>query len=416
MIKHLLAYGQSDQASFRDPAVAACYNTMTLPGTIASYFEDATAAFVLTLKKPYLIDPRTPLFQDALPTARPSHVTLADWHGPTVAGRVGMGDFPASFYSRRVIEEMVTEVVQRQRTYGAKAAGVRPKMNRYLRLLARARGQETPDEADDLGPAPESVLLPYFAVDGLVSPWWGVMQELWAAASELSDATSLRPVVCVGGSETALQDAVGLLDDVLGHRRTDLGQDLLFWVTNFDERGATEGALQRLWEVVQERSRDGARLTNLYGGFYSICLSLVGLGGFNNGLGYSESRQWPALDATGAAPARYYIRDLHLFASQAKAEQLVNRDPGFRCPCPVCAGARADGRGIVALDYPELKAHFAFARQWEVELVNASTAASVAQHLVEGRDRYQQTPLPPGVSLGVDHLFRWANILTRHGT
>lgn len=412
MIKHLLAYGQSDQASFRDAAISACYDTMTLPGTIASYFEDATAAFVLTLKKPYFIDPRTPLFQDSLATPRPSHETLADWHGPSVAAQIAAGGhFPATFYTPAVVSEMVTELVDRQRTYGAKAAGVRPKMNRYLRLLAQARGQATPDEPEAPGPAPESVLLPYFAVNGLSSPWWSVMQEIWRVAAGLTEPSALRPVVCVGGADMALQDAVHLLDSVLGLRPSELSHELLFWITNFDERSAGQGALRRLWDVVEGRSAEGIRLTNVYGGFYSICLGMAGLDGFGNGLGYSESRQWPALDATGAAPARYYIRDLHLFTSQARAEQLVSREQAFLCPCWVCASARAAGRSIVALDYPDLKAHFALARAWERDLVDGSTPGGIARHLRSASALFQNTSLPPGVSIPVDHLLRWADVL-----
>jgi hypothetical protein len=57
----------------------------------------------------------------------------------------------------------------------------------------------------------------------------------------------------------------------------------------------------------------GRSLVNMYGGFFSICLRHAGLAGFGNGLTYSESREWPALASTGAAPPRYYVRQLHAF-------------------------------------------------------------------------------------------------------
>jgi len=65
-----MAYGNSDQVSFRDPEVRESFDFMTVPGTIASYYADATAAFVLSSELNYLIDPRTPLFQGALQSPR----------------------------------------------------------------------------------------------------------------------------------------------------------------------------------------------------------------------------------------------------------------------------------------------------------------------------------------------------------
>jgi hypothetical protein len=412
VIKHLLAYGQSDQASFRDPALSSCFDTMTVPGTIASYFEDATAAFVLTLQKPYLIDPRTPLFQDSLNAPRASHETLADWHGASVATQIQAGgSFPAAFYSPPVVDEMVAEIVGRQRNYGGKAAGIAPKMDRYLRLLAEARGEPVPDAAQTVGAAPDAVLLPYFAVTDLASPWWDVTLDVWRAARLLPDAHLLRPVMCVGGSDMTLVQSVNLLDDVLARRPTDLANQVSFWITDFDERAASEPALTRLWEVVQSRSDSGLSLTNLYGGFYSICLGLAGLAAFGNGLGYSESRRWPALDATGAAPARYYLRDLHMFAPLGKAETLVSRAPAFLCDCPACTTARGAGRSIVSMDYAELKAHFAYARQWEMRLVDTGGLPGVVAQLDAALATFQATPLPPGIKLAVDHMDKWARVL-----
>lgn len=80
----------------------------------------------------------------------------------------------------------------------------------------------------------------------------------------------------------------------------------------------------------------GVELVNLYGGFFSICMYHAGLWGFNNGLGYSESRDWPQLEATGAAPARYYVPRLHAYLPVGTAQALIEVEPEFRCPCVVC--------------------------------------------------------------------------------
>lgn len=415
MIRHLLAYGQSDQASFRDRDVAGTYDTMTVPGTIASYFADATAGFVLSIRKPYLIDPRTPLFQATLNAPRASHLTLGAWHGASVEAEIqtAPAHFPASFYTRAVVSEMVEGVVSQQRDYGARAAGIAPKMDRYKLLLAQARGEDpTTTGGATPGAAPESILLPYFAINSLSSPWWNVMQEVWRHSSTLTDPGSLRPVICVGAQPgESLTDGIDLLDAVIAQRPTALSPELLFWITSCDERLADFTSLRRLWTVIQDRSKAGVTLTNLYGGFFSICLGIAGLAGFGNGLAYSESRAWPALDSTGAAPARYYVRAVHAFAPPAAADQLVTLQPRFRCDCLVCTRVRAVGRSIVSMDYAELKAHFALARLWEMELVDRESVIGVARHLRSSLSDYQATALPPGVRIATAHLKTWALVL-----
>src|SRR4051812_2362695 len=109
-MKHFLAYGNSDQASFVSPEVRDCLDYMSVPATIAAYYSEATAAFVRSSQLEYVIDPRTPLFQETLKGVRASHVSLSSRLGPTIQSRVKLGatvSFPASFYTQAVIQQLV---------------------------------------------------------------------------------------------------------------------------------------------------------------------------------------------------------------------------------------------------------------------------------------------------------------------
>lgn len=419
--QHLMAFGNSDQASFRDPRVRACFDIMTVPGTIASYYDEATAAFVLSSKVPYLIDPRTPLFQEDLAAPRASHFSLAQWHGPSVLAHLpatGPARFPSSFFTPAVVAEMVREVVRRQRAYAGNAPRVTKKLDRYARLLAQAMRQQQAQVPVGGPSAPVAVLAPYFAVTGTGDPWFSVVREIWAQCAALANPTAISPVLCVGPRQepgqygTVSVDGVAVLGELLAHLPAALAPRCYVWVTGFDERLVDEPQLRRLWRVVQSQPA-GRELVNLYGGFFSICLRYAGLAGFGNGLTYSESRAWPALASTGSAPPRYYIRDLHLFLPPAAAQALVAAEPAFECPCEACAGLRAQGQGIASMPYHSLKRHFAYARQWELGHVASHTPAGVAAALSAAKRRLDavRSSLPRGVSPPGDHLTRWANVL-----
>ena len=422
--QHLMAFGNSDQESFRDPRVRECFDVMTVPGTIASYYDEATAAFVLSSKISYLIDPRTPLFQEELAVPRASHRTLADWHGPSVRAQLPAKEnkspayFPASFFIPAVVREMVGEVVGRQCAYAGNAPRVTKKLDRYARLLAQAmQQQQAPVPAGDPA-APTAVLAPYFAVTGTADPWFSVLREVWTQCAALASPRTISPVLCVGprqeqtSSGTVTVDGIAVLGELLPRLPQDLARTCYIWITNLDERAAHEDQLRRLWRTVQARP-GGVELINLYGGFFSICLRYAGLTGFGNGLTYSESRAWPALSSTGSAPPRYYIRALHLFLPPAAAQALVTAEPAFECPCEACVEGRARGQSIASMPYHSLKRHFAYARRWELDLVAQNQPGFVAASMTTAKQRLDvvQRVLPRGVSPQCEHLTNWANVL-----
>jgi len=416
--RHMLAYGNSDQASFRNAEVQSSFDVMTVPGTIASYYSEATVAFVLSSQIKYLIDPRTPLFQEELAKPRASHFTLAEWHGSSVLARLNSEapvSFPIEFWSQPVVGEMVSEAIARQRNYAESAPLVQPKLSRYARLLAEAMAEQGQPAPATEAMAPYLVLAPYFAVTGVGDSWWAVVQSVWDACSLLPEPSAIVPVLCVDGRPKTAADGVGTLAATLPLLPAALSNICFFWITNFDERKVSETNLRRLWRVVEGRP-EGRRLVNMYGGFFSICLRYAGLAGFGNGLTYSEFRDWPALAATGAAPPRYYIRDLHSFLPPALAAQLVDADASFECPCGACSDWRSTGATIASLPYHEMKRHFALARAWELAETARLQPTQVAAQL---RDASARASMVRGrIALSgmpsTDHLARWASVLENH--
>src|SRR4051794_12208046 len=99
---HYLAYGATDQQTARD--LADVYDGLLVPGTVAAFQREGTGGFVLTLSATaaapdYVIDPRFPLFQQALIAPKRSHEALADLLGDPslVQGNAPRpDDFPAT--------------------------------------------------------------------------------------------------------------------------------------------------------------------------------------------------------------------------------------------------------------------------------------------------------------------------------
>lgn len=407
-MRHFLAYGNSDQASFRAPDVRGSFDYLTVPGTIAAYYPDATAAFVLSSELEYIIDPRTPLFQGRILVPKASHYALAAYHGQKVGDTLGTVErrisvaFSPDLYDKASIADMVSAVIAFQAHYHERAGAVTRQIERYARLLARAKGSVT-ERARQPGPRPPAFLLaPYFCMGSPGSEWWDINMELWKACASHRLAHQISPVV-------ALQD-VSSIHLAFARIPAELSDSVFMWIAGLSERDAPEAILRYLLDAIKTLGAE-RRIINLYGGFFSICLGKVGLWGFNNGLTYSESRDWPELSATGAAPPRYYVRKLHAFLPVATADLLVEIDDWFACPCAAC-----EGRRITDISYHGLKRHFALARSWERDTVADASLSDVAGQLREARGRYDgvvRRQMPPGVRQpATDYLERWADVLS----
>jgi hypothetical protein len=405
-MKHFVAYGNSDQASFRDDDVRQAFDFLTVPGTIAAYYPDATAGFVLSSELDYMIDLRTPLFQGSMQNPRASHYVLADWLGPAVRSHMGEPDgspvlFDHTLYSESVIQDLVNGVLSAQRTYGSRSTAISDRLDRYRRLLAEARGELTATQTPESRP-PSFVLAPYFAMASTQDPWWPVSERIWRRCIEVGQGP-VCPVVAVADARV-LAAALAAIPD-------GMSDTAFYWITGFDERRATDGELIEVANAI--RGTPDRSLVNLYGGFFSVLLAYVGLWGFSNGLGYSETRSWPELSTTGAAPARYYVPQLHLFMAPAAAQLLVETDPWFMCPCPVCAMG-----GVAALQYRDLKRHFAWSRRSEVELVSSTQPETLATLLEEAATRIDvdvRPNIPARLIPDVRFLRTWARVV-RHVT
>lgn len=402
----LFAYGNSDQQSFRSDDVRRVLDYVTVPATIAAYYPSATAGFILSLNKGYVIEPRTPLFQREIQEIRPSHRTLAAWLGASVTTQLGDGTragFPADFYTRQVVREMVETFVGMQAEYGGRAEADRDVFERYRAILAEE--ETTEDEAlpePENAPPPSYILSPYFAVGSTRDPWWRVMLAIWDACQQSNQASSISPVIAVTNPR--------VLSQVLGELPDSLAKTTFFWVTGFDERqvGVEELDLVQAAISAHGQSRE---LVNLYGGFFSVALERAGLWGVSSALGYSEHRNWPELGATGAGPLRYYIRQLHQFVPVRTGQALIRIAPYLACDCELCSANRGRETG---LSYAELKRHFALAREWERNLVAEQSADQLAELLVAEADRFEadiRPLLPARLGLRTNHLRRWAGVI-----
>lgn len=395
---HFLAYGSTDQQTLTD--LAPSYDGIVVPGTVAAFQAEGTQGFVLTLsasqKKPYLIDPRFPLFQNDLRQPKKSHLSLARVFGlEDVVEEYGAAPL-------EIIQERIDQVCARWFEFNTAFRDVTPKaFNKYARRLKRSL-----PIADAQGPT--WIVPPYLIADE--SPVAAsISKTAWlrtlAIARNAGHGDRVRPVVAVGNPENLLDAS------------NNLGADeVLVWVSNLDETKSSLHELAAYAKNIRSMTLAGVRPFALYGGYFATMLRSVGLRGVSHGVGFSEHRNHIELKSSGGAPARYYVRRIHRYLPVDLASELWRRDRTLVEDLATPFG-QADP---AELDYHSLMKHSVWARRAEIDAAESLTIHDHVRDLKVSRIDFlaglEDIRLTAGLkrrsSALVNHLTLWEGALT----
>ena len=394
--KHFLAFGHSNQSTFRRTSVQGLYDAISVPGTIATYFQQATGGFVLALNTPYFLDPRTPLFQANLQVIRASFRTLASAHGPAIhsaverarAGDIALWDTIQDECDAREVAESWLEY---QRNYVAESS---ERIDYYAELIG-----------SDIGDLkrPEFFTSPYWMCTDIQSREWMMTRDMIEHISRTLDSgETLVPIIA--WDRASDREWSRLLDIVLDVR--DMGfSESLVWINDFREHDEPIEELRNLRNTVSSSASGGIKIGMLYGGYFSLCLGKIGLWSFGNGIGYSESRAFPELASTGGPRPRYYVFGIHRYLPLDIASRFLSDDPDGRLDLP-----HRLGEDPATLSHGDLMEHFVLARGAEISASVGRTMAELSDNLLETAD-YIRFRTRSSTLVNVEHLRSWGMAL-----
>lgn len=394
---HFLSYGATDQQTLRE--LRGLYDGLVVPGTIAAFQHEGTGGFVLTLSAtvegaPYVIDPRFPLFQQALPSAKRSHRSLATALG--MDSLIRNEDPMPNDFTSDVIAEIAENWVAFNESYRGGAGG---KFDKYQARLDEPVLQRNAQP-------PNAILAPYFVADGPGDAWWHKSEELFEATTAAAVDVGVLRVVAASSTKAL----ASLLPTIGDHR-------LIIWVSGLHELQTSSQDLAMYLTSIRDATEAGASSFALYGGFFSVLCSTAGLSGASHGVGYGEHRSWIELPQSGPPPARYYLPITHRYVSQDDAQRLWNIDKSLiGCACSQC-----DAASPIELDYHGLMKHSVECRTTEIANWAGLDAHQAAARLDTQRkmllDTVNAHPISPRfwrrVEGYVDHIPRWTDALNR---
>ena len=393
--QHYLSYGATDQQTVRE--LANSFDGLVVPGTVAAFQREGTGGFVLSLSAtqagvPYVIDPRFPLFQQALLSPKKSHQALAELL--EVPDLVTASEPRPEDFDEERLDRVARNWVRFNEVYETSQSA---KFDKYAKRLG-----EPVAPADAQGPA--RMLAPYFIVTDLTDPWFELAERLFRLTQEHAEKLEvLRVVAC---------EEPGQLDRLLA---TIEDGRLVVWVSGLDEMSTAPRDLATYGRAIWNTHRAGQRSFALYGGFFSLLLSGIGLAGASHGIGYGEHRAWLELPQSGPPPARYYLPRTHRYVAQDLAFAMWATAPELtRCGCKIC------DEGPPPDTYHDLMQHSVLARADEIERWAGLAPGDAAELLRDEMDQFANDldsaglprPLEGPARRTVEHVPRWIAALT----
>lgn len=357
------------------------YSGIIIPLSVATAFKEGTDGFVRALCKKvpdkiYMIDPRSPLFQQAWDrkNVRPAHSNMTAQLGKVFDSTLSQGrPLTLDDLTETVLADIASTSLTFQRGFGQH-------QNSKLKKYAKLAG------VDSLGAlsSPRRLIPPYFRFqgeDGWLKATLGVIDRTIEQLKKEGANNLLEEISPV----LHPRDFNSGLDwKKLGEALTSRGIKACFlYPNNFKETEASAADLASYRTAAQHLVASGLDTYSLHGGFFAAALSLHGLKGFGSGIGYGEWRD-SGYHKGGVPLVRIYVPKLHRYLQGNEVQDLLDRfGRYFAEDSDLLTGILEAGGSALAITVEQANEHFLACRAQERAFLAAASLETVRSSLID---------------------------------
>ncbi len=291
------------------------------------------------------------------------------------------------YLDAQTIETIVRKVLDFQRTI--------PVTSLSLRTLRTFFGlpEESVEETELY-----AILAPYFTISNVGGVWYKINLELLKTAIKYKKSEEkLYAVIAI--SRDILDDKHAIQKIISDYALKGI-DGYAIWIVDFDEID-NASQIHEFKEFVLELKRLGKPILNLYGGYYSLLLSKLGLfEGIVTKVCYKQ-RRIPC-QVGGPARENYYFPPVKNKIPLHIASYIIQDKPDYACSCPICKGGQIVK---IQMSNEDLKKHFLYAFENEIKAVENKTLGEVLHQLLKDAEELR-------LIINVEHLYKWYDSLT----
>lgn len=393
-----------DKNVFEEAADA--YHGISFSAHVACYYQKSIVLFLRNVDKPYFIDPVT--YRFAVDRSRllrkegdmkKSFEKLLYAYGNKIKNIIineKRSLYPSDFSKDKVwqddfINELCHHVLDFQQTFFGKAL-----LDDSFKKLIKSVGGKIPKQKN-----PDFLIPPYFYAWDTNDPWYMISKHCAEVSPEIA-RSPVTPIICI--SKGVLLDATQLDKIVADY---DSFRRIILWISDFNSTREGTPLLRGFLNLIRKFKDRDKEILSLYGSYFDLLLSKMGLSGFSTGLGYGESKDVVAPTGGPLLP-RYYLNFLKYHVPRANAAGYLARhkERGLSCSCKIC------NRGVTIANMSEndIKKHFLCSRKKENVDVKSKELNEILAELVSSLNIPDEELVPFG--LRKNHLFTWVDVVS----
>ncbi len=384
------------------------YHGVVIPATIAIYYKNSVSSFLENYRNPYFIDPLTYFINQPAKNicnrqnnARRSYkMLIQDYLNFDVEeiDDIHLEEDSIWDFSDDNIEFFCQNVIDFQMEC-FKDPEMMDFLNEYL---------EEEEQQENL---PELLMTPYVLIEN--DETYEFNRRLAETSFEIYEG-EIPLFACI----TISKEYLGRNPN-LEHRIIDnfnFTNNFIIWESDFNAIYESVTNLLRFKNIVRILSQEGENtVINLYGDYFSLLLSKLGLNGFCSGLrGGTKKRARLSRGGGGGGATNVYVPQIRRFLLEDDFRAEIQRDERLICNCRKCDEIN-DGLIIDDPIYPEPYAndlmdekryleHFLLCRQEENINIEEMELEDLLNDLREKTETY-------AISAYINHMTRWANDL-----
>jgi hypothetical protein len=402
---------------------------LVVPAHLLAYYEIAMPELLKDCKLPFFVDPMSYVWGlNEVPHSdggevKKSFRKLANRLGG-IANALGQQRIQTFDENSREFAEFIDKSMQFQLlNMGAEEEPRRQSIERIKRF-EETQGIREP------GCVPYALIPPYFYFGSVVgNPYSKTLYAAqFARDSSLGKQYRIYPSLCMDAAVLGDNDQLQKITaDFKGY------PGILVWINDFDETKAPEPQLINFAKFVKAMSSQGSEVINMYGGYFSLMQSYVGMSKLSCGICYSRFKDTQSQASGGGLPLRYYEPHLKTKLTNDLMLRLYSAIPElFSCECPVCspyvqklkqAGNKESREQLLLeffgtpeggiVDWEKSRLHFLYCQKNEQEQLRKKTIKQALSDLRDTHALLERKKFDPFTYGSYDHLITWANCLER---
>ncbi|HUU78661.1 MAG TPA: hypothetical protein VMX55_09955 [candidate division Zixibacteria bacterium] len=399
------------------------YFGLTISAHLALFYKKFFSTYLRELDKPFFIDTVTYVFardltntkkidKDGELSLKKSYQKLIDYCDGNIKAILDKREFiPKDFFDNNglLINEFTEKIISLQKDFFSFKSV--KSFDKYDKILGKKTGQL------------KLLFLtaPYFYFESINDPWYKISLNMAQQALTIKDDFELYVILCFSKDMLLHESSITkMIDDFSGF------DGYIFWISDFNEKEMTLNYLTSLISFIKKIAAKEKPVFNLYGEYFSLILSKMGLNGYSRGLGFSENKFIDACVTGGGQPKRFYSPLLHYSVSETNIVQLYSIFPRLLCDCYTCQSIRnmlmiSTNPSLNDLSlffnhfdfFSDSKKHLASSHTKEIKEIEQSTLEGIINELEQVILFYDKNNLDL-YSIKKSHLINWLKCLKKY--